>query len=150
MNSQLLLASLKAQDANITSLIANLENQKSAIIHNDYNLLEKGIAEEQHILNLLGMEEKNRIQIISEIAHQNSITLNGNSLEQLFSNPKFKLSKDFKELEKIRRSLKIKVKTVINLNTQLKAVVEYSRSFFKEVLLTVVGTKKNVLVNKRV
>ncbi len=150
MNSKVLLASLKAQDANLGLLISNLESQKNAIIHNDYKLLEKGIGEEQQILNRIGIEEKNRIQIINDIANQNSIALNGNSLEQLFRNPNINFGGNLKELEKIRRALKIKVNAVVNLNTQLKAIVEYSRNFFKEILFTVAGTKKNLLVNKKV
>ena len=150
MNSKILLASLKAQEANLESLISILENQKKAIVHNDSKALEKEIIEEQNVLKKLDQEEKNRLKIVNDIAFQNSIEVAGNSLDFLLKNKSIFFGKDIKELEKARLSLKNKVKAVMNLNAQLKSIIEFSRNFLREIIITLSGPNKHALVNKRV
>ena len=150
MNAQLLIASLKAQEVNLDLLIEALEEQKYAIIRNDYIALEEAIINEQKILKNIDREEASRFKIVKEIARQMSIELKVNSIDNLIINGKSHFGKELKELEKVRASVRAKLFKTKNINMQLKDIIEFSRNLIKETIMIIAGPNKHALVNKRV
>jgi len=150
MSAKLLLASLKAQDVNLSLLIEALDLQKQAIIKNDYTTLETAISKEQKILLDVEREENSRNKVVKEIASSLKIELQNNSLENLINLASNHLGSDLKELQVVRTSLRDKVNRIKNTNSQLKDVIEFSRNMIKETMMMLVGPNKRALVNKRV
>jgi len=150
MNSKILLASLKAQDSNLNQLLSSLEQQKTAIINNDFATLESAINDEQKFLRLVEKEESNRLKIISDIIKQNSLPVNNHSLAELLNKSGKLFEADSKEIQSLRKSLKEKAEKIKRLNLQLKEVIEFSRTLIKETMMLVAAKNKNAIVNKRV
>jgi len=150
MNSKILLASLKAQDSNLNQLLNSLEQQKTAIINNDFATLESAINDEQKFLRLVEKEESNRLKIISDIIKQNSLPVNNHSLAELLNKSGKLFEADSKEIQSLRKSLKEKAEKIKRLNLQLKEVIEFSRTLIKETMMLVAAKNKNAIVNKRV
>jgi len=150
MNSKILLASLKAQDSNLNQLLNSLEQQKTAIINNDFATLESAINDEQKFLRLVDKEESNRLKIISDIIKQNSLQVNNHSLAELLNKSGKLFEADSKEIQSLRKSLKEKAEKIKRLNLQLKEVIEFSRTLIKETMMLVAAKNKNAIVNKRV
>jgi len=150
MNSKILLASLKAQDSNMNQLLSSLEQQKTAIINNDFATLESAINDEQKFLRLVEKEESNRLKIISDIIKQNSLQVNNHSLAELLNKSGKLFEADSKEIQSLRKSLKEKAEKIKRLNLQLKEVIEFSRTLIKETMMLVAAKNKNAIVNKRV
>ncbi len=150
MNAQLLLNSLRVQDDNLDALIDILEAEKNAIVLHDFTALEQSITDKQKILRTVDQEESNRVKIIKEFAGLYSLELPKASVDNLLRQGKNYLEKEFKELEKIRTSIKYKVGIVSRINSQLKDLVDFSRNMIKETLIALVGNSKNSLVNKKV
>jgi hypothetical protein len=150
MNSKILLASLKAQDSNLNQLLSSLEQQKTAIINNDFATLESAINDEQKFLRLVEKEESNRLKIISDIIKQNSLQVNNHSLAELLNKSGKLFEADSKEIQSLRKSLKEKAEKIKRLNLQLKEVIEFSRTLIKETMMLVAAKNKNAIVNKRV
>lgn len=150
MNAKNLLASLKTQNSNLDQLLTSFEKQKLAIINNDFSLLESSINDEQKYLKLVEKEEANRLKIISEINKQNNLQVNNFSLAELLTKGSKLFENDAKEIQSLRKSLKEKAEKIKRLNSQLKDVIEFSRTLIKETMMLVASKNKNTIVNKRV
>jgi hypothetical protein len=150
MNAKNLLQTLKIQEQNLDQLITILEEQKNAIVQNNYHALESAISSEQKVLKNVAREEAMRLKEVIEIANHYSLNLPGSSLDNFLTVGKEHLSADINELMKMRITLREKVKHVINVNAQLKNVVDFSRNIIKETLVLVAGSNKHTFVNKRV
>ncbi|MCX6169940.1 MAG: flagellar export chaperone FlgN [Ignavibacteriales bacterium] len=150
MNAQLLVNSLRQQDNNLDNLIEVLEEEKFAIVQNDYNALEQVILKEQKVLKTVEREESNRIKIIKEIASLYSLELSSPSVENLLEHGKSYLENEMKDLTKLRETINLKLDKIAQANLHLKTVIEFSRNMIKETVLMLVGPNKHKLVNKRV
>lgn len=150
MSARNLIDSMKAQTENLDELIQNLEDQKLAITKNDYSALEKSISSEQMLLRKLQTEEVNRTKVVKEIGKEHNLDFSDFSFDQMLENEKDLFGKETRELLKQRSMLKQKAETAKNINVQLKDVIEFSRGLIKETLVLAAGSKKHLLVNKRV
>ena len=150
MNAQLLINSLTQQDNNLDDLIEVLEEEKFAIVQNDYTALEQVILKEQKVLKTVEREESNRIKIIKEIAGLYSLELSSPTVDNLLKYGKNYFVNEASELNKLRKSIKIKLGKISQTNSNLKSVIEFSRNMIKETVLMLVGPNKHKLVNKRV
>lgn len=150
MNPQLLLTSLREQDGNFDNLIDVLEAKKRAIVQNDNDALEQAIKEEQKILKNIEREESNRLKIIKEIAGLYSLELPTASMDNLLEQGKDYFDKERSELEKIRASINVKIGRVTQINSQLRDIIDFSRSMIKETVALLIGPNQHSLVNKRV
>ncbi|MHB8905832.1 MAG: flagellar protein FlgN [Melioribacteraceae bacterium] len=150
MNAQLLINSLKQQDNNLDDLIEVLEEEKFAIVQNDYNALEQVILKEQKVLKTVEREESNRVKIIKEIAGLYSLELLSPTVDNLLKHGKSYFVNEASELNKLRNSIKVKLGKISQTNSHLKTVIEFSRNMIKETVLMLVGPNKHKLVNKRV
>lgn len=150
MSAKLLLASLKTQDANLSLLIDALDLQKQAIIKNDYATLEAAIGKEQKVLLDVEREENARAKVVKELAKAFNLDLRVYSLENLISQGGNHFNGELKDLQTVRASLKEKVAQIKQTNSQLKDVIDFSRSVIKETMMMLVGPNKRAFVNKRV
>jgi hypothetical protein len=150
MNAQKLLKSLKAQEQNLDQLLDVLEEQKKAIVQNNYVALEKSITAEQKILQIVEKEEHIRLKEVEEIARYYSLELKENKLDDLIENGKGCLGSELKELKKVRISLKNKLKNILNANSILKEIVDFSRNMIKETMVLISGSNNQAFVNKKV
>lgn len=150
MNAQLLVNSLSQQDNNLDDLIEVLEEEKFAIVQNDYNALEQVILKKQKVLKNVEREESNRIKIIKEIAGLYSLELSSPSVDNLLEQGKSYFGNEMNELKKLRKSIKAKLDKISRANSHLKNVIEFSRNMIKETVMMLVGPNKHKLVNKRV
>lgn len=150
MNAKKLLESLKAQEQNLDQLLTVIEEQKRAIVQNNIAALEKAIADEQRILLLVERQEQERAKYVVEIANFYKLELKENKLDELLEKGKNYFGKDIKELRKVRLSLKDKLNNVLNTNTVLKDVVNFSRNMIKETMILLGGTNNQIFVNKKV
>ena len=119
MNAQELINSLKAQDVNLDLLIAALEEQKYAIMRNDFVALEEAIINEQKILKNINREETFILKFIKDIGEQLSLDLKVYSINNLITQAKSYFGKELHELEKVRTSVRQKVYKTSNINMQL-------------------------------
>lgn len=150
MNSKNLINSLKVQDENLNGLLNSLEQQKNAIINNDFTSLELALSEEQKFLRNIEKEELNRQKIINDLLKENNINVKSVSLKELIkTNPNI-FAKDLKEIEKLRLSLLNKSEKIKQINLQLKDVIEFSRALIKETMMIVAQKNNKMIVNKRV
>ena len=150
MNAQLLINSLRQQDNNLDDLIEVLEEEKFAIVQNDYSALEQIILEEQKVLKNVEREESNRIKIIKEIAGLYSLELSTPSVDNLLEQGKSHFLNEADELKKLKKSIKTKLDKITQANSHLKSVIEFSRNMIKETVMMLVGPNNRKLVNKRV
>ncbi|MBX3006719.1 MAG: flagellar export chaperone FlgN [Melioribacteraceae bacterium] len=150
MKNKELVNALLVQDENLSNLIDALDTQKRAIIEGKYDDLEKAIANEQKILKTVQEEEVRRIKMITEISNSNGMNLNNSSLDELLLKGKEFIGEDYKTIQRIRESIKLKLHDISKLNAQLKAVIELSRNIIKDTLMLVVGPRNQAFVNKRV
>jgi hypothetical protein len=150
MKNKDLVNALLIQDENLSSLIDSLENQKKAIIEGKYDDLEKSISNEQKLLRVVQEEELRRIKMIAEISNSNGMNLNNSSLDELLLKGKEFIGEDYKTIQRIRESIKIKINDIGKINAQLKVVIELSRNIIKDTLMLVVGPRNQAFVNKRV
>lgn len=150
MKNKELVKALLLQDENLSNLIGALDNQKRAIIEGKYDDLEKAISNEQKILKIVQEEEVRRIKMIAEISNSNGMNLNNSSLDELLLKGKEFIGEDYKAIQRIRESIKIKLNDISKINAQLKDVIELSRNIIKDTLMLVVGPRNQAFVNKRV
>ncbi|MCX7875622.1 MAG: flagellar protein FlgN [Melioribacteraceae bacterium] len=145
-----LIQSLKNQDLNLNNLLNSLEQQKLAIINNDFNLFETALSEEQKYLRLVEKEEATRMKLIADIIKENNLSNKNYSLAELINNLPKLFEKDLKEIQQLRKTLKDKAERIKAVNSQLKDVIEFSRSLIKETMMIVAQKSKKGIVNKRV
>jgi len=150
MTSKMLMEILKTQDLNLDLLIKSLEEQKKAIVRNDYEGLRKLLDDEQRLLKEISIEEANRIKAVNTLVEQFSIEVKNNSLAELMKAGRKYFPNDFKELQFVRSSLGEKIKKIMNLNSQLKNIISFSRQMVKELIMIIAGPNKHSLVNRRV
>lgn len=150
MNVKELIQSISDQGKNFDMLINALIQKKEAIVADNYNMLEDSIKNEQKILSNIDDEEKRRKELIREFAHQNSITLKDFSFDELYNSKKNIFGNDINKIEKIRSEVKEKALRIAHLNSQLSVLVEVSRNIIKERMISILGSGKRKLVNKRV
>lgn len=150
MNVKELIQSISDQGKNFDMLINALIQKKEAIVADNYNILEDAIKNEQKILSNIDDEEKRRKELIREFAHQNSITLKDFSFDELYSSKKNLFGNDINKIERIRSEVKEKALRIAHLNSQLSVLVEVSRNIIKERMISILGSGKRKLVNKRV
>ncbi|MBS3945820.1 MAG: flagellar export chaperone FlgN [Melioribacter sp.] len=150
MNVKELIQSISDQGKNFDMLINALIQKKEAIVADNYNILEDAIKNEQKILSNIDDEEKRRKELIREFAHQNSITLKDFSFDELYSSKKNLFGNDINKIERIRSEVKEKALRIAHLNSQLSVLVEVSRNIIKERMISILGSGKCKLVNKRV
>lgn len=150
MSAKLLITSLKTQDVNLNLLLDSLEQQKEAIIKNDFAQLENSINSEQVILRNIENEESTRVKVVRDIEKQFNLKLTDHTLEELLSKGGNIFNGEAKELVTLKKSLKEKAVKIKQLNTQLKDVIEFSRNLIKETMMIVAAKNKQALVNKRV
>jgi hypothetical protein len=146
----MLMEILKTQDLNLDLLIKSLEEQKKAIVRNDYEGLRKLLDDEQRLLKEISIEEANRIKAVNTLVEQFSIEVKNNSLAELMKAGRKYFPNDFKELQFVRSSLGEKIKKIMNLNSQLKNIISFSRQMVKELIMIIAGPNKHSLVNRRV
>ena len=150
MNAQVLITSLKAQEVNLDLLIEALEEQKYAILRNDFIALEEAIINEQKILKNISREETSILRFIKDIGQQLSLDLKVYSINNLILYGRSYFGKELYELEKVRASVRAKVSKTANINIQLKDVIDFSRNLMKETMMIIAGQNKHALVNRRV
>lgn len=150
MNSKILLDSLTEQEKNLDGLFQILETMKKAIVQNDFKTFEQTIGQEQVILKKIKIEDDNRKKAMLALAEYLSLGTDISSLEKLIKAGKPKLGKEYDALEKVRYSLKEKLKNISHLNLLLREIIDISRNFIKETLMIVAGQKRHGLINKRV
>ncbi|KAF0151671.1 MAG: FlgN family protein [Ignavibacteria bacterium] len=150
MSARLLIASLKAQDVNLSLLLEAMDLQKQAIIKNDYTTLESAINNEQKILFDVEREENTRNKVVKELSKTWNLELRENSMESLINQAGNYLGNELNELQVVRKSMREKVNKIKSTNTQLKDVIDFSRNMIKETMMMVVGPNKRALINKRV
>lgn len=151
MDIKELLISLKRQEENLTHLLQAAKNKQRAIVENKLQKLEEVISEEERIINGIAFQEKHRIEMLNEFIVKLNLELKRPNLSDFLAEIKPRLDpKFYDELIRIRTEI-VKITGEINkINAQNKILIAQSISFIKKTITSLVDTKRNSLIDRRI
>lgn len=147
---QIINLSLEQID-NLNNFLLILKDLQNAIVQNDLEKIELTIEQEEKALNRIKLCEDNRIGALKvALDHYEIKTDKAEALDKLAD---IILATDpdvYQEFNNVRTELLEKVKEVLLINQQNEIIVNNSRKFIRDLIKSVLGTKKESFLDRKI
>ena len=139
------------QIKNLDNFLSILKNLQEAIVHNDIEKIELTIEQEEKVLNRIKLCEKTRFDALKTLFNQYGIEAEKTeALDELGkvilkSNPEA-----YRKFNQMRANLLEKVNEVLLINQQNEIIVNNSRQFIRDLIKSVLGSRKENFFDRKI
>lgn len=140
---------LARQNENLAKMKETADKKQRALISHDYKQLEASITEEQSLLISIQATEKERITLMNSICKAMGVKIDNFRLYEFVDKAGDRIDrKSAGELLKAEERLREIILSIQNQNQKNLYLIEHSRAFVKETLMTVLQSRKKLLDKK--
>lgn len=139
------------QIKNLDNFLSILKNLQEAIVHNDIEKIELTIEQEEKVLNRIKLCEETRFDALKTLFNQYGIEAEKTeALDELGkvilkSNPEA-----YRKFNQMRANLLEKVNEVLLINQQNEIIVNNSRQFIRDLIKSVLGSRKENFFDRKI
>lgn len=139
------------QIKNLDNFLSILKNLQEAIVHNDIEKIELTIEQEEKVLNRIKLCEETRFDALKTLFNQYGIEAEKTeALDELGrvilkSNPE-----SYRKFNQMRANLLEKVNEVLLINQQNEIIVNNSRQFIRDLIKSVLGSRKENFFDRKI
>lgn len=139
------------QIKNLDNFLSILKNLQEAIVHNDIEKIELTIEQEEKVLNRIKLCEETRFDALKTLFNQYGIEAEKTeALDELGrvilkSNPEA-----YRKFNQMRANLVEKVNEVLLINQQNEIIVNNSRQFIRDLIKSVLGSRKENFFDRKI
>jgi len=139
------------QVINLTDFIKILKQLQTSIVHNDVDEIELAVENQERILHRIKNCEEQRVEAVNTaLIHYGIETERSEALDKLAD---ILLAIDpeiYTEFNELRAALLEKVKEVLLLNQQNEIIISNSRKFIRDLIKSVLGSKKENFFDRKI
>ncbi|MDT3695830.1 MAG: flagellar export chaperone FlgN [Ignavibacterium sp.] len=139
------------QIENLDNLLSVLKNLQTAIVQNDLEKIESTIEQEEKVLNRIKLCEEKRFDTLKTLL--NHYGIKAEKTEALDELAKVILTSDpeaYQEFSQMRSNLLEKVKEVLLINQQNEIIINNSRKFIRDLIKSVLGSRKENFFDRKI
>lgn len=136
---------------NLNNFLSILKDLQKAIVQNDLEKIELTVEQEEKVLNRIKLCEDNRFEAIKVAL--NHYEIEADKAEALDKLADIILAIDpevYQEFNNVRTELLEKVKEVLMINQQNEIIINNSRKFIRDLIKSVLGTKKESFLDRKI
>ncbi|MBL1153672.1 MAG: hypothetical protein D8M51_01955 [Ignavibacteriae bacterium] len=139
------------QIKNLDNFLSILKNLQEAIVHNDIEKIELTIEQEEKVLNRIKLCEETRFDVLKTLFNHYGIEAEKTeALDELGrvilkSNPE-----SYRKFNQMRANLLEKVNEVLLINQQNEIIVNNSRQFIRDLIKSVLGSRKENFFDRKI
>lgn len=136
---------------NLNNFLSILKDLQKAIVQNDLEKIELTVEQEEKVLNRIKLCEDNRFEAIKVAL--NHYEIEADKAEALDKLADIILAIDpevYQEFNNVRTELLEKVKEVLLINQQNEIIINNSRKFIRDLIKSVLGTKKESFLDRKI
>lgn len=139
------------QIINLTDFVKILKQLQTSIVHNDVDEIELTIEQEERILHRIKNCEANRVEAVNNaLNHYDIETEKTEALDKLADILMAIDPEVYTEFNELRAALLEKVKEVLLLNQQNEIIISNSRKFIRDLIKSVLGSKKENFFDRKI
>lgn len=136
---------------NLNNFLSILKDLQKAIVQNDLEKIELTVEQEEKVLNRIKLCEDNRFEAIKVAL--NHYEIEADKAEALDKLADIILAIDpevYQGFNNVRTELLEKVKEVLLINQQNEIIINNSRKFIRDLIKSVLGTKKESFLDRKI
>ncbi|HEX2982469.1 MAG TPA: flagellar export chaperone FlgN [Ignavibacteriales bacterium] len=147
-----LIEALQEQEKNLTNLNETALHKQKALVSSDYEELQKTIVVEEKLLLNIQSAERMRLEAVKVIREKYSLSGDVVKVAHVIENLRNKIElQQLENLTVLEARIKELIKTANVLNQKNKFLIDHSRSFIKETILSLLGEqKKHALLDRKI
>jgi hypothetical protein len=139
------------QIINLTDFVKVLKHLQSSIVKNDVDEIELAVEQEEKVLHRLkNCEDKRAEAVNAALNHYNIEVDKSEALDKLADVLMAIDPEVYSEFNQIRVALLEKVKEVLLLNQQNEIIISNSRKFIRDLIKSVLGSKKENFFDRKI
>jgi hypothetical protein len=143
-----LIELMQLQKNKLSGLLDSLKMMQQSIVSQNYDDYQKTIDMHQKILSDIRNIEKDRTRIIISIIGNQTYSRD-NLPQMIFNALKVKDPNEKKRYLNLRDEITEQIKEVTRLNFQNMYLIEHSRKFIKDLVVTLYGSKNQKILDKK-
>lgn len=139
------------QIKNLDNFLSILKNLQEAIVHNDIEKIELTIEQEEKVLNRIKLCEETRFDALKTLF--NHYGIEAQKTEALDELGRVILQSDpesYQKFNQMRANLLEKVNEVLLINQQNEIIVNNSRQFIRDLIKSVLGSRKENFFDRKI
>jgi hypothetical protein len=139
------------QTINLTDFVKILKQLQSSIVHNDVDEIELIIEQQEKVLHRIkNCEDKRSEAVKAALKHYEIEADKSEALDKLADVLMSIDPEVYTEFNEVRASLLEKVREVLLLNQQNEIVISNSRKFIRDLIKSVLGSKKENFFDRKI
>ena len=147
---QILKLSLEQID-NLDHFLSILKDLQKAIVQNDLEQIELSVEQEEMVLNKIKLCEDKRLEAINIALNHYEIEADKTEALDKLADVILAIDPDvYQEFNRLRTNLLEKVKEVLLINQQNEIIINNSRKFIRDLIKSVLGTKKESFLDRKI
>ncbi len=150
MNMEKLAEELKIQEQNLVEFIECSSHKQKILVNNDINELSQLLIEEEKLLAKLDSQAITITETIESLAEEFSLKLGANTVSEFLKAVKYRTEVNVKVISLLRNSISDLAAKAAHINEQNKILIEHSRSFIRETILSLVALNNNQLLDRKI
>ncbi len=149
MSYNKLIDLMNAQKNKLTELLESLKLMQQAIVNQEYDNYQQTIDMHQKILSDIRNIEKDRTKIVKSLLGVNQTYSKSNLPDLIFNTLNIKDNKEKQSYLNLRTEIAELIKDVTKYNFQNMYLIEHSRKFIKDLIVTLYGSKNQRILDKK-
>ncbi len=149
MSYNKLIDLMSLQKSKLLELLESLKLMQHSIVNQEYEEYQQTIDLHQKILSDIRNIEKDRTKIIKSLLGVNQNYSKSNLPDLIFSTLKIKDKKEKESYLNLRNEIAELIKDVTRYNFQNMYLIEHSRKFIKDLVVTLYGSKNQKILDKK-
>lgn len=139
------------QTINLTDFVKILKQLQSSIVKNDVDEIELTIEKEEKVLHKIKHCEEKRADAVKAALNHYQIEADKNEALDKLADVLLAIDPEvYTEYNEVRASLLEKVKEVLLLNQQNEIIISNSRKFIRDLIKSVLGSKKENFFDRKI
>lgn len=140
---------MNAQKNKLTELLESLKLMQQSIVNQEYDSYQQTIDMHQKILSDIRNIEKDRTKLIKSLLGVNQNYSKSNLPDLIFNTLKIRDKKEQESYLNLRNEIAELIKDVTKYNFQNMYLIEHSRKFIKDLVVTLYGSKNQRILDKK-
>jgi len=139
------------QIINLTDFVKILKQLQTSIVHNDVDEIELTVEQEERVLHRIKNCEDLRVEAVNNALKQYNIEAEKTEALDKLADVLMAVDPEiYTEFNELRAALLEKVKEVLLLNQQNEIIISNSRKFIRDLIKSVLGSKKENFFDRKI
>jgi flagellar biosynthesis/type III secretory pathway chaperone len=149
MSYNKLIELMNAQKNKLNELLKILKLMQQSIVNQEYDNYQQTIDMHQKILSDIRNIEKERTKLLKSLLGDNQNYSKNNLPDLIFNTLRIKDNKEKENYLNLRNEIAELIKDVTRYNFQNMYLIEHSRKFIKDLVVTLYGSKNQRILDKK-